>query len=72
MVHVILRSQKVVTYNQADEIIVEEGTITLRRCDAKSDTRWLVARIPLDIVERAEFSRPCNVRKTKIRKGKDY
>lgn len=54
MVTVILRNGKVLQYNTATTISIETGTITLGR----GDERWLVARIPMDIVERAEFNKP--------------
>ena len=59
MVRVVLRDHpRVLQYNDATVISVEHGTITLRQ----GDGRYLMARIPLDIVERAEFDKGKRVR----------
>ena len=62
MIHVVFRNGKMVQYNKATEICVENGAFALRYGEKK----WLVAKIPLDIVERVEFERPCLVKRTKI------
>ena len=67
MVYVVLRNGKMVQYNSGGAIAVEDGTITIRK--DKSPDDWLIARIPMDMVERVEFSRPCAVVKTRIKKG---
>lgn len=61
MVYVILRNGKVLQYNSGGTIAVESGTITVRT----SDEKYLVARVPMDIVERAEFKQPCRILKAK-------
>lgn len=70
MMYVILRSGKVLQYNTAGSCTVDGGALCL---DTK-DGKFLVARIPLDVVERAEWERPCAVmREVKdIRKKKRY
>lgn len=66
MVFVILRTGKVLQYNTGGAIAVEDGTITIRTVKDKiSGEHFLIARIPLDIVERAEFNRPCKVMKVR-------
>ena len=57
MIYIVLRSGKVLQYNQAGKCLVESGTITL--LTDKGD--FLVARLPLDVVERAEWQRPCKI-----------
>lgn len=57
MIYVVLRNGKVLEYNDADACTVEDGTLTLRTGKAA----YLVARLPLDVVERAEWNRPCKV-----------
>lgn len=69
MVYVVLRTGKVVRYNSGGRIAVEDGCLTVR---TPCKQEWLVARIPLDIVERAEFGRPCAVERVSIKKGRDY
>ena len=57
MIFIVLRNGKVLQYNDAGSCTVEDGTITLRDTNSK----YLVARLPLDVVERAEWQRPCKV-----------
>ena len=61
MVFVVLRSGKVLQYNSGGTITVEEDCITIRPKDEKG----LIARIPIDVVERAEFGKPCRVRRAR-------
>jgi hypothetical protein len=58
MVYVVLRNGKVLQYNEATQICTEDGCIVLR---TKEERSYLVAKFPLDIIERAEFGRPCRV-----------
>jgi len=60
MVNIVLRNGKVLQYNEGNSIAVENGTIAITK-----DRKYLVARIPLDIVERAEFEKPCRILKAK-------
>ena len=57
MICIVLRDGRVLQYNEAGACRVESGTISL--WDSKE--RFLVARIPLDVVERAEWSPPCAI-----------
>ena len=69
MVFVVLRSGKVLQYNSGGMITVEEGCIAIR----PSNEKYLIARIPLDVVERAEFNKPCRIRRAqKMPKRGDY
>lgn len=65
MVYIVLRSGKVIQYNSGSAIAVEDGCISVRSEKDLNGQRGLVARIPIDIVERAEFERPCAIRKAK-------
>lgn len=58
MVYVVLRNGKTIQYNAGGVITVEDGMIVVRYNDAE---RHLIARIPAELVERAEFARPCRV-----------
>ena len=70
MVHIILRNGKRLQYNSGEKIGIEDGAIAVR---TSGDTPFLVARIPMDIVERAEFGAPCRVARVKMKKsGGDY
>ena len=69
MVFVVLRSGKVLQYNAGGTITVEEGCIAIR----PDGDKYLIARIPLDVVERAEFDKPCRIRRArKMPKRADY
>ena len=59
MVYIVLRTGKVLQYNNAYNITVKDNTFVL---GTRGGT-GLVARIPLDIVERAEFKTPCEILK---------
>jgi len=61
MVYVILRSGKVLQYNQGHWIRIEDSCLSV----LPRDNKYLVARFPLDVVERAEFEPPCRTLKTK-------
>ena len=70
MVYVVLRTGKVLVYNTGGAITVELGTISVRQTGQEPG---LVARIPLDIVERVEFAPPCRIRRArKMPKRADY
>lgn len=69
MVYIVLRSGKVLQYNSGGVISVRDGCVNV----FTPNETGLVARIPLDIVERAEFERPCCIRRAKGRpKRADY
>lgn len=70
MVYAILRTGKVIRYNDANAIVCKDGSYHLQGHDGSS----LVAMLPLDIVERVEFNRPCKVMKLRKRwtGGCDY
>lgn len=65
MVFVVLRNGKVIQYNSGGAIAVEEGCMTVRGSKDSDGQRGLIARLPLDVVERAEFGRPCAILKAK-------
>lgn len=69
MVYVVLRSGKVLQYNTACAICVEDHMVTLRT-DEVAKGGFLVARIPLDVIERTEFSRPCAIYRTRPLKNR--
>jgi len=70
MIHIVLRNGKVLRYNTCESCSVDGGAVALHTRDSK----FLIARIPLDIVERAEFEKPCAVlRETRdVRKRRRY
>ena len=57
MIWIVLRNGKVLQYNRAYACAIEDGAVALR---TRNGT-FLIARIPLDQVERAEFEKPCAV-----------
>ena len=61
MMWVILRSGKVLQYNRAESCSIEDGAFALRTRNQSA----LIARIPVDQVERAEFEKPCAVMREK-------
>ena len=73
MVYVILRNGKTLQYNSGEAIAIEKGTITVRTGD-DTEPKWaLVAHIPIDIVERAEFEKPCAIKRARTApKRADY
>lgn len=66
MVYVVLRDHRVIQYNTGQVITVEDGCMTIST--DRNGGGFLVARIPMDIVERAEFQRPCAIREEKADK----
>ena len=58
MVTVVLRTGKVLKYNNGNSITIEDGAFAVR-------DDGLIARIPLDIVERIEFFKPCKILREK-------
>jgi len=62
MVNVILRSGKVLQYNEATCILTHNGCIELSP-DTSND--YITAIFPYEVVERVEFSRPCRIKKAK-------
>lgn len=70
MIYVVLRTGKVLQYNHAGQCIAGDGCISLHT--SKGD--GLVARLPLDVVERVEWEPPCAImRESKdIRKKRRY
>lgn len=69
MIYIVLRTGKVLQYNEGGSCEIEGGAIAIRPYDGKS----LIARIPLDIIERAEFDRPCAVlQEKKNKRAKRY
>jgi len=72
MVRVVLRNGKVLEYNQGQAIAIEQESFSIRHGGAKG-TEWLIARIPVDVVERVEFDKPCRIRRAKrMPKRADY
>ncbi len=65
MIRVVLRSGKVLLYNSGDSIEIEGNTIALR---TTGKNPGLVARVPLEIIERAEFALPCRIRRERLTK----
>ena len=67
MVYVVMRDGRVVVYNDGGAIEEEGASYAIRTRDEES----LVARVPVALVERIEFRRPCNIyRRNKKLKGK--
>jgi hypothetical protein len=56
---VVLRNRKVLLYNDAMRMDVHDGTVCLYPKEKES----IVCRIPLDVVERVEWYRPCRITK---------
>lgn len=56
MIWIVLRSGRVLQYNNGGACSVEDGAFVIRHADKE---RHLIARIPSELVERAEFERPC-------------
>jgi hypothetical protein len=56
-VYVTLRSGKKLKYNDGGRITVKDNTFVI----SPEEGGYLIARIPLDVVERAEFSAPCRI-----------
>lgn len=65
MMYVILRDGKVLQYNNAEVCGGDNGCINLYTKDSK----FLVARIPIDVVERVEGERPCALLKAKSKRA---
>lgn len=62
---VVLRNRKVLLYNEAMRMSVSDGTV----CLYPGDKEAIVCRIPLDVVERVEWYRPCRIsRERELRK----
>lgn len=57
MVYVILRDGRKLHYNDGGAVSVENGTITIR----PKSKKYLIARLPLDVVERVEYNAPCRI-----------
>lgn len=71
MIYVVLRNGKVIQYNNGLAISTEDGSFAIRSSESRE--RSLIARLPLDVVERVEFERPCAVlREAPARKRKSY
>jgi hypothetical protein len=62
MAYVILRTGKVLQYNKGQAVSVSNGCIDVWTGE---DNKYLCARFPLDVVERVEFERPCEVLRAK-------
>lgn len=59
MVFVVLRNGRVIQYNDGGQVAVENGSYTINKHNKHGG--WLIARVPVEIVERVEFGRPCRV-----------
>ena len=59
MIWVILRDHKVLQYNTANNLDVVNGVLELVRKDGKGRKFW-VACLPLEVVERVEWVKPCH------------
>ena len=70
MIYIVLRTGKVLQYNEAEQCVAGDGVLSLHTKDGK----FLIARLPLDVVERAEWTPPCQImREPKdIRKKRRY
>ena len=64
MINIVLRSGKVLQYNDVGNC-AEEGNCIVLRDYANTG---LIARIPTEIVERAEFETPCVLKRAKTLK----
>ena len=62
MVYIVLRTGKVLQYNQGGAVSVSDGAVRVSSWDEKRKVcDGLVAYIPLELVERAEFGPPCRI-----------
>jgi hypothetical protein len=62
MVRVVLRNRKVLVYNDGDRVAHDDKCFSVLQGE---NGKFLIAKIPVDIVERVEFSKPCQVLKAK-------
>lgn len=56
MVHVVLKTGKVIRYNYVDDYSSWNGMVSFNR----KATHTCVALIPTDVIERIEWTRPCD------------
>lgn len=56
MANIVLRNGKTLIYNEVEFMTVDGETMCL---EGKKEN--LIAHIPLDIIERAEFENPCKI-----------
>lgn len=61
MIFIVLRNGKVLQYNNVERCTASNGCLNL----ADRDGKFMIAKVPIDIVERAEWSRPCRILKAK-------
>ena len=61
MVFVVLKTGKVIQYNDGGSIAEEGSSYAIRT----RDNSGLVARVPVANVERIEFGRPCDILKAR-------
>ncbi len=57
MLHVVLRDGRVLKYNDADQAIQQQDHFYI------SGGKYWYARIPLDVVERIDGGKPCQILK---------
>lgn len=63
MVWIVFRTGKAVRYNDAETWCYENnGTLASLTCNEQGKTCHICS-IPLEVIERIEFSRPCLIRK---------
>ncbi len=67
MIHVILRDGRVLRYNDVNHLELRYGEYTLR---IKKEEDFFCACFPMDVVERIETVKPCQVMKDKRNKKK--
>lgn len=68
MVYVVFRDGKVARYNAGGAIAEEGQSYAIRTADTGVEKKsYLIARVPIAIVERVEFSRPCVILRAKKR-----
>ncbi len=62
MLWVILRSQKVLQYNDANQVGFEGGCLKILKKEANGENFWR-AVVPVGEVERIEWQKPCRIMK---------
>jgi len=64
--NIVLRNGKTLVYNNVENMSAQNGIIRLGGEDRNKG--YLIALIPMDVVERAEYAKPCKVYRHSKRK----
>jgi len=65
MAKIVLRNGKTIVYNETESMDVIGGVIRL-----SDKQEFLIALIPIDTIERAEFEEPCKIYRVAKKKRK--